>query len=100
MVQIARRMREPRARWGWLAAILLLGGLAGLLAWRYRFSILHVVRLALQRWTLPDTPQDIPPQACPGAPWLLPTSGVLGVFWNDSPKWVRTPNLGSKIRLF
>jgi murein DD-endopeptidase MepM/ murein hydrolase activator NlpD len=64
--------------------VVLAGGLAGLLLWRYRYSVLHLAELTWQRWTLPDEPQDIAPQGCPGAPWLLPSSGVLGVLWNDA----------------
>jgi murein DD-endopeptidase MepM/ murein hydrolase activator NlpD len=33
---------------------------------------------------LPDEPQEIPPQACADAPWVLPTSGILGVLWGDT----------------
>jgi hypothetical protein len=71
-------------RLGWLAALLLTGLLAGGLAWRGRHWIVHIARLTWQRWTLPSKPQDMPPQSCPGAPWLLPTSGILGVLWNDT----------------
>jgi murein DD-endopeptidase MepM/ murein hydrolase activator NlpD len=33
---------------------------------------------------LPDRPLDTGSYACPGAPWRLPTSGVLGVLWRDT----------------
>lgn len=69
---------------GWLAALLVAGLLAGALTWRGRYWIVHVARLAWQRRTLPNKPQDAPVHACPGAPWMLPTSGVLGVLWNDT----------------
>jgi murein DD-endopeptidase MepM/ murein hydrolase activator NlpD len=76
--------RVPRAvRWG-LAGLAILGALGVLLAWRYRYTVLHLARLTWDRWTLPDLPQDIPSAACPGAPWRLPTSGVLGVLWQDT----------------
>lgn len=55
-----------------------------MLAWRHRYSVYHIARLTWQRWTLPDEPQDIPVHACPNAPWMLPTDGVLGVLWGDT----------------
>lgn len=58
--------------------------LVGTVAWQGRHWIVHLVQLAWQRWTMPDELQDIPAQRCPGAPWLLPTSGVLGVLWGDA----------------
>lgn len=67
-----------------LALLLAIGGAVFLAAWRYRYGLAHIGRLALQRWTLPDESQDIPAHACPEAPWMLPTSGTLGVLWNDT----------------
>jgi hypothetical protein len=75
-----RRRRAALLR---LAAIVA-GGLTALLLWRYRYWAMHLAELAWRRWTLPDEPQDIAVQRCPGAPWFLPTSGVLGVLWNDA----------------
>jgi murein DD-endopeptidase MepM/ murein hydrolase activator NlpD len=71
-------------RHGWLAALLLAGLLTGGLVWRYRHTVVHIARLTWQRWTLPDEPQGIPPTSCSDAPWLLPTSGILGVLYRDS----------------
>jgi murein DD-endopeptidase MepM/ murein hydrolase activator NlpD len=68
----------------WLAVLVVVGILAGVMAWRGRHWIVHLAQLAWQRWTMPDEPQDVPVRGCPGAPWLLPTSGVLGVLWNDA----------------
>lgn len=82
--------RRKRA-WRWLAVLLVFAGAAGVAAWRGRYWLSHVVNLAVQRSTLPDEPQQIPPQGCPGAPWLLPTSGVLGVLWQDT----RVPPYGA-----
>jgi murein DD-endopeptidase MepM/ murein hydrolase activator NlpD len=70
------------------------GGLAGILAWRNRYWLGHVLELAWQRWTWPSEPQDLRPGGCAGAPWLLPTSGVLGVLWNDT----RVPPYGADQR--
>jgi murein DD-endopeptidase MepM/ murein hydrolase activator NlpD len=63
-------------------------------AWQYRHTIVHIADLTWQRWTLPDVPQAIPAQACPGAPWMLPTTGVLGVLWGDT----RVPPYGPEHR--
>ncbi len=52
--------------------------------WRQRRTAYHLARLAWDRRTLPNTPQNMPSSACPGAPWRLPTSGVLGVPWRDT----------------
>ena len=76
------RSSWPVLRWG-LAALLVLGALACLVAWRYRHALAHLARTTWQRWTLPNEQQDIVSQACPGAPWRLPTVGILGVLWND-----------------
>jgi murein DD-endopeptidase MepM/ murein hydrolase activator NlpD len=73
----ARRLR------GWWIALLIVILLGCVLAWRGRRWIVRLAQLAWQRSTMPDEPQDIPAQGCPGAPWLLPTSGVLGVLWGD-----------------
>lgn len=67
-----------------LVAMLILATLSSAFIWRGRHWIGHLARLAWQRWTLPDAPQDIAPQACPGAPWGLPSSGILGLLWHDS----------------
>jgi len=76
--------RVPRAaRWG-LTGLAIAGVLGMLVTWRYRYTVLHLARLTWRRWTLPDRPQDIPSVACPGAPWRLPTSGDLGVLWQDT----------------
>ena len=78
------RLPKVRRR-GWLIALLVLATLAGLAAWRGRHWILYIARLAWQHWTAtPGELQDISPRACPGAPWLLPTSGNMGVLWNDT----------------
>jgi peptidoglycan LD-endopeptidase LytH len=66
-----------------MAALLVAGGMVMLVGWHYRIALLHMARLAWQRWTLPSNQQEISAHACPGAPWSLPTSGVLGVLWND-----------------
>jgi murein DD-endopeptidase MepM/ murein hydrolase activator NlpD len=67
-----------------LAVVVIAGGLIGFCLWRYRYLIVHIAELAWQRWTLPDEPQELAQQRCPDAPWLLPTSGTLGVLWNDT----------------
>jgi murein DD-endopeptidase MepM/ murein hydrolase activator NlpD len=54
------------------------------LLWRGRYGLAYLVRRARQQRTLPDERQDIRLRRCPGAPWALPTSGVLGVLWNDT----------------
>jgi murein DD-endopeptidase MepM/ murein hydrolase activator NlpD len=83
--------RVPRAvRWG-LAGLAIVGTLGILVTWRYRYTVLHLARLTWDRWTLPDRPQEIPSLACPGAPWRLPTSGDLGVLWQDT----RVPPYGA-----
>jgi len=51
--------------------------------WRGRYWVIHLARVVWRRWTLSAAPQPIDAAQCPGAPWLLPTSGVLGVLWND-----------------
>jgi murein DD-endopeptidase MepM/ murein hydrolase activator NlpD len=94
MLERTGRVKRLRARWRWLAAMLLLAVLGGVAAWRHRHTIAHIARLALQRRTLPDTPQNTAPQSCPDAPWLLPTSGILGVLWRDS----RVPPYGTSHR--
>ena len=53
-------------------------------AWHGRYWIIHLVRVAWRRLTLSREPQPIAVERCPGAPWALPTSGVLGVLWNDT----------------
>ena len=76
--------RAPRVmRWG-LAGLLIAGAVGTATVWRHRQTAYHLARLIWDRWTLPDLPQDIPSYACPGAPWRLPTSGVLGVLWRDT----------------
>lgn len=78
-------VRLPRVkRRGWLVALLVLGALTGILVWRGRYWIVHLARLAWRRWSLPSEPQETPPQACADAPWVLPTSGILGVLWGDT----------------
>jgi murein DD-endopeptidase MepM/ murein hydrolase activator NlpD len=75
----------PRQGWRWgVAALVIVSGLAGIVAWRYRDLLGHIVQLTWQRWMLSDEPQDIPPQRCLDASWLLPTSGILGVLWKDT----------------
>jgi hypothetical protein len=64
--------------------MLVLGGLSVTLVWRHRHTVYHVARLAWRRWTWSDEPQEIPPGRCPGAPWMLPTGGILGVLWRDT----------------
>lgn len=91
-MRILRRVQHSVRRGAWsrprllgtavAACVVLLG--IGLSVGRSRPAVLHLLRLAWQRRTLPDVPQDIPPTACPGAPWLLPTSGILGVLWGDT----------------
>ena len=77
-------VRSRRVPLRWLIAALVLGGLGVIAIWRYRYALLHLGQLAWQRHTLPDTPQPILVQSCPGAPWALPTSGSLGVLWRDT----------------
>jgi murein DD-endopeptidase MepM/ murein hydrolase activator NlpD len=67
-----------------LIGFLTVGAIGTVAAWRYRQTAYHLARLAWDRWSLPDVPQDIPSSACPGALWRLPTSGVLGVLWRDT----------------
>ena len=73
----------PRLRWWWIA-LLVVVLLGCMVAWRGRRWIVRLAELAWQRWTTSDEPQEIPARGCPGAPWLLPTSGVLGVLWGDT----------------
>jgi murein DD-endopeptidase MepM/ murein hydrolase activator NlpD len=61
--------------------------MCAVLLWRYRHTALYVARLTWQQWSSSAEPQEIPPMRCPGAPWILPTSGILGVLWDD----VRVP---------
>lgn len=81
-VRWLRRSRRKMVVAACAACVFLLG--TGLLLVRSPRAVVHILRLAWQRRTLPDEPQDIPPSACPGAPWLLPTSGILGVLWKDT----------------
>ena len=71
-------------RRGRLAALVILVMLVVVLIWCGRYWVYHLARLTWQRWTLPNEPQDIPPQACSDAPWVLPSSGILGVLWDDT----------------
>ena len=82
--RVARRVSSRWVTARWVAAFLLAGGVAVAAAWRYRRLILHIAESTWKRRTLPDQAQDIAPGTCPGAPWLLPTSGILGVLWNDT----------------
>jgi murein DD-endopeptidase MepM/ murein hydrolase activator NlpD len=71
--------------WRWLAgALLLVATIGAVVVWRQRGAAYHLARLAWDRWRLPDTPQDMPALSCPGAPWRLPTSGLVGVLWRDT----------------
>lgn len=79
---LSDRGRRP-LRWA-VVGLLAVGAIGIVAAWRYRSTAYHLARLTWDRWTLPNTPQDIPSLACPGAPWRLPTSGVLGVLWRDT----------------
>jgi murein DD-endopeptidase MepM/ murein hydrolase activator NlpD len=66
-----------------LAVLFVLGVLGCVVLWQGRYWIMHFVRVAWRRLTLSREPQQIDAARCPGAPWMLPTSGVLGVLWND-----------------
>jgi murein DD-endopeptidase MepM/ murein hydrolase activator NlpD len=76
------------------AVALIAGGLVLGLAWRERRALSYLLRAAWRQRTLPDEQQDVPVERCPGAPWLLPTSGVLGVLWDDT----RVPPYGADYR--
>jgi murein DD-endopeptidase MepM/ murein hydrolase activator NlpD len=67
-----------------LAGLFVLVVLGCVVAWQGRYWIMHLVRVAWRRLTLSREPQQIEVARCPGAPWALPTSGVLGVLWNDT----------------
>lgn len=66
------------------AVALIAGGLVLGVMWRERRAVVCLARRAWERRVPSDKRQDIPVDRCPGAPWLLPTSGVLGVLWNDT----------------
>jgi hypothetical protein len=69
----------------WVLLGILLSLVMGMFTlWRQRRTAYHLARLAWDRWTLPSTPQGVAVSACPGAPWQLPTSGLLGVLWRDT----------------
>ena len=68
---------------GLLAILLVVVGVGCGVLWQGRRWVIHLVRVAWRRLTLSREPQPIDSARCPDAPWLLPTSGVLGVLWND-----------------
>ena len=65
---LLRRTRAKRFRAilpGAATGLLVVAALGAVLLWRYRYTVLHLARLAWDRWTLPAIPQETPPGACP-----------------------------------